>query len=391
MLGRVIAIVALATQVAHAGAKDDDDTKAADDQLVLVNAAVKLGDIGQIANLRRVLHQRGLLFKLPEKLEATLDGRNVLIADLDAIKEAAASSDYATALKIIETDEARILEQAANGDPIPALAQLAEWRGIIAAALNEQDEALKEFRCAYRLNPAWVPDKKLVSPRVRAIIKKARRELADTGTLRVDADPDDAKVQVDGGDAKPAKDKQELAVGVHLVQVTAPQRAPYAELVDIEKGQTYRMPISLDKETKYDRAARLVDETAAAPAGKLRLKRAKELAHLAGVKKMLVIEDGSEDHVTVRLYDVELRKVSNQIQLDSDTSSAAIARKIKAALDPDNLIDANSVVGASSVQRAQPAKWYEHWYVWAGVAAVGLAGYGGYSYATREPTMVRGF
>ncbi|MGE5185532.1 MAG: PEGA domain-containing protein [Acidobacteriota bacterium] len=390
MLGRVIAALALAASVAHANARDDDDARPADDQLVLVNAAVKLGDIGQIANLRRVLSQRGLLFKLPEKLEATLDGRNVLISDLDAIKAAAASSDYATALKIIETDEGRILEQAANGDPIPALAQLAEWRGIIAAALDERDEALKEFRCAYRLNPAWIPDKRLVSPRVRAMIKKAHRETTETGTLRVDADPDEAKVQVDGGDARPAKDRQELPVGIHLVQITAPDREPYADLVEIDKDQTYRMPISLDKETKVDRAARLVDATAAAPAGKPRLKRARQLARLTGVKKMLVIEDGSEDHVTVRLYDVELRKVSNQIQLDGDTPSAAIARKIKVALDPDNLVDAGSVVNASS-PRAQPAKWYEHWYVWAGVAAVGLAGYGGYSYATREPTMVRGF
>lgn len=387
MLGRVIAVLALATTAAYADHADDG--VAPDDQVVLVNAAAKLGDIGQIANVRRALSQRGLLFKLPDKLEATLDGRNVLIADLDAIKDAAATSDYATALKIIETDETRILEQAANGDPIPALAQLAEWRGLIAAALNEQDEALKQFRCAFRLNPAWIPDKKLVSPRVRSMIKKAKREISDTGMLRVDPDPDDAKVHIDGGDARSAKDKIELPVGVHLVQVTAPQRAAYAELVDIEAGQTYKMPIALDKETKFDRAARLVDETAAAPAGKPRLRRTSDLARLTGVKRMLVIEDGSEDHITVRLYDVELHKVSNQIQLDGDAPSAAIARKIKAALDPDNLIDASAIV-VTSQSRSQP-KWYEHWYVWAGVAAVGLAGYGSYSYMTREPTMVRGF
>jgi len=386
MLGRLALIACTLEGIAYA----DEPASSADDQIVLVNAAPRLGDLDQIAKLRHSLGARGMLFKLNDKIEATLDGRNLVIADLDALKDAYASGDFANAKKIIEADEGRILEQAASGDPIPALAQLAEWRGIIAAAMNEKDEALRQFRLAYRLNPAWLPDKHVVKPNVRAIIKKAHREPTETGSLRVDADPDDAKVQLDGGEAKAAHDKIELPIGLHVVQVTAPSRASYAELVEIEQGQTFRMPIALDKESKLDRAARLVDQTAAAPAGKSRLKRARELTHyLSGPKRVLVIEDCSEDHVTVRLYDVELKKVSNQIQLDGDATSSAIAHKVQSALDPENLVDVNAVVAAPG--KAESKHWYERWYVWAGVAAVALGGYGGYEYMTRQPTMVKGF
>jgi hypothetical protein len=388
VLGRVALLACTLGSVAYA---DEPSTPTSDDQIVLVNAAPRLGDIGVIAKLRRSLGSRGMLFKLPEKLEATLDGRNLLIADLDALKDAYGSGDFASALKIIESDEARIVAQAANGDPIPALAQLAEWRGIIAAALNEKDEALRQFRFAYRLNPAWLPDKHVVKPNVRAIIKKAHREPTETGFLRVDADPDGAKVQVDGGEQKDAREKLELPVGLHLVLVTAPSRASYAELVDIEAGQPFRMPIALDKESRLDRAARLVDETASAPAGKSRLKRARELTHyLSGPKRVLVVEDGSEDHVTVRLYDVELKKVSTQIQLDGDATPSTIAHKIQSALDPENLVDA----GAISATQSKDKRWYERWYVWAGVAgvaAVAVGGYGLYEYNNRPPTMLKGF
>ena len=360
-----------------------------DQQVVVINAASKLGSVGQIARLRRVLDSRNMLVKLDKNLEATLDGRNVLIADVDAIKEAYGSADYETALKIIDTDETRILGEAVSRDPIPALAELSQWRGIIAAALNQQDEALRWFRAAYRFNPAWVIDKKLASPRVRSLVKKAKREVTEMGTLRVNTDPEDARISIDGGEARAAGEKITLPVGKHLVMITAPKRKPYVELVDITQDETFRIDINLDDESTLDRAARLVDATAAAPAGKPRLKRARALAKLTGVPRMLVIEDGGEDHVMVRLYDVDTKKVSKPLELDDQASSAAIARKVLAALEPDNMLEPTSVMVIEKPARSQ--RWYERWYVWAAVAAIGVGTYAGYEYMSREPTSVRGF
>lgn len=366
---------------------EDDDTP---EQVVVVNAAAKLGSVGQIARLRRVLDSRNMLVRLDKNLEATLDGRNVLIADVDAIREAYSSADYELALKIIETDEERILGEAVNRDPIPALAELSQWRGIIAAGLDQQDEALGWFRAAYRFNPAWHIDKRLASPRVRSLVKRAKREPDETGTLRVYTDPDDARISIDGAGARSAGDKLDLPIGKHLVMITAPKRKPYAELVEIAKDETYRIDISLDDETTLDRAARLVDATAAAPAGKPRLKRARALAKLTGTPRLLVIEDGGEDHVLVRLYDVDLKKVSRPLELEGTAPSSAIARKIVAALDPDNLVDVNTIVlHQDGVEKPKP--WYARWYVWAAVGAVAIGGYATYDYMSREPTAVRGF
>ena len=88
----------------------------------------------------------------------------------------------------------------------------------------------------------------------------------------------------------------------------------------------------------------MVDASAAAPAGKPRLKRARALAKLTGVTRMLFVEDGGDDHITVRLYDVETKKVSKPLDIEGAASSAAIARKVIAALDPENLVDVNTVV-----------------------------------------------
>jgi hypothetical protein len=101
-----------------------------------------------------------------------------------------------------------------------------------------------------------------------------------------------------------------------------------------------------------------------------------------------VIEDGSDDKVTLRVYDVGTKKVSKPLDLDGQASSAAIARKVIAALDPDNMMDATNVI---VVEKQRKQHWYERWYVWAGVAAVAGGGFLTYHYATREPTSIRGF
>jgi hypothetical protein len=389
--------IVLAAGVAHADHRvattEDDDTptaKAADQdhKVVMVNAAAKLGDIGQILRVRQVLSKRGMLVKLPDRLEATLDGSNVLISNLDAIKDAYARSDFSTALRLIDDDQERILREAANRDPIPALAELSQWRGIIAAASDDQDEAVRQFRAAYRFNPAWVIDKRLASPRVRAMAKKAHVEPDERGTLRVSPDPGDARVAIDGGEAKPVAKKLQLPVGVHLVMVTADGRRSYTALVDIRADKVDKLEVALDNEDKLDRAARLVDETVAAPAGKPRLKRTKALAQLTGSDRLLVVEDGSENHLTMRLYDVGARKVSRPLELDSEASSAVIARKVAAALEPDNMVDIDSLTTGES---AHEAHWYQHWYVWAGLAAVVGGGIVGYESIHHPPTTLRGF
>ena len=219
---------ALAKETRTATTLPHPPTRRTSDQLVLVNAASRLGDVGKIEKLRKVLDSRGLLVKLPRRLEAALDGRAVQISDVDAIKDAYANQDFGTALKIIEEDEARILLAAAAGDPLPALSELAEWRGLIAAQKNNEDEAIDWFRTSYRFNSARQVDKRLASPAVRKLMKKARHETDAIGKLLVKADPDTAMVQIDGDKPQPSGTKIELPAGTHLVTITAEGRTSYS-------------------------------------------------------------------------------------------------------------------------------------------------------------------
>jgi hypothetical protein len=370
--------------------EEKEGKKPADDQqLVLLNASAKLGDRGQVDRLRRVLDSRGLLMKLPERMEATLDGRNVLIADVDAIRDLYNRLDFAAALEMVQANETRILAGAVGGDPVPALAALSEWRGLIAAGMDQPDEAVHWFRAAHRLNPAWTPDKKLAGPRVRPLIKKARKETDETGKLRIDADPETALVSIDGGKAQPITEKLTLPVGMHLVTITADKRKLYAEMVDIRANHVEKIEIALEQESQSDRAAKLFDAAVSAPPGKARLKRTRALSAVAGgATRFLVIEEGNEDKVTVRVYDNDTKKVSKPMELDSGASSATIARKVMAALDPDNMVEPSTVM---IIEKQRSQRWYERWYVWVGVAAIAGGSFLTYQYATREPTTVRGF
>ena len=100
-----------------------------------------------------------------------------------------------------------------------------------------------------------------------------------------------------------------------------------------------------------------------------------------------MIEDGNDDHITVRVYDLDAKKVSKPVNLLGTESSAVIARIVNGALDPESMVDANTLV---VVERNQPKKWYEHWYVWAAVGAVAVGTFAGYELMSREPTSVRG-
>ncbi len=393
----IASIVLVSTSIGSASPRvaaddrdDDDDVSSSDEQLVLLNATSKLGDRNQIDRIRRVLDSKGLLLRLPDRVEAALDGRSVLIGDLDSIRDAYTKLEFATALEMVEADETRILQNANAGDPIPALTELAEWRGLISAGMERPDEATKWFRLAVRLNPAWDMDKKFATARVRPFVKKARKALGETGKLKISVDPEDAMIQIDDGKAQPVKDKMTLEVGYHLVLLTAKGRGTYAEIVEITPDEPFKLEISLEKETSSDKAAKLIDATVTAPPGKARLKKTKALSKVAkGATRYLVIEAGDEEKLTLRYYDTSASKVSKPIELLRDSSSNRIAKKLVAALDPDNMIEPTSITIIQKEQRSQ--RWYERWYVWAGIAAVAGGGFLGYQYMTREPTSIRGF
>lgn len=384
-----LALTLASTTAAYADRHSDDGEERAGDQVVVVNAS---GDNpGQVERIHRVLDQRHMLFHVSESLEATLEGRSVLTADLELIRHAYASADFATALKIIGEDEKKLLLRG-GADLTISLSTLAGWRGLIAAADDKDDESLRQFRAAVRFNPAYQIDKRLPSPKVKATISKAHHELEVTGVLKTTVDPEEATVVVDGNDAKPATEKRKLPIGLHLVQISARDKKSHAEIVDIDDVKPVRLEVTLDPESMADKAVKLVDESAAAPSGAARLERARALAKLVGIDRLLFVEGASEDGVKVRLYDVGTKRISKALTFDPNESSATIAADIKSALDPSTTVDVGPSIGAHGGDpEHDDDRWYNHWYVWAGAAVIvgGLAIT--YSYETRDPTSIKGF
>lgn len=375
---------------AHAGNDDAPPARTENEKpVVLLNAAVKLGGLGPVNKIRRVLDTRGLLLEIPEGLAATLDGRAVQIADVDAIRDAYRDAKFEEALKLVEENELRILQNASS-DPLSALAELSQWRALISVGQDRKEEAVSWFRAALRFNPAWTLEAGLAGPKVARLVKRAQRETTETGTLRIEAEPAAATVAIDGGKPQPFDEKLVLPIGHHLVTITAEGRTSYSELVEIVESRVTKLAISLEKETKSDRAARLMDATVAAPPGEARMKQVKGVSRFVGATRFLVIEDMNPERTVVRVYDVDMKKISKQIDVEGSASSAAIARKVLAALDPENMVDARTVIVVSDGPQ-QPKRWYQRWYVWAGVAAVAGGGALGYHYLTRDPTSIRGF
>ncbi len=371
---------------------DDDevdvtpDTKSGE-QVVILNASSRLGNTGRMTRVKRVLESRNMLVDLPTNVENALAGANVLVGDVDEIRNAYLNFDFEHALDLVRTDETRILRNVSGGDPVPALAELAQWRGFIAAGKDDHRDAVRWFRAAVRLNPAWTPDKGLTSPQIRPLVKRAREEVDEHGRLAVSVEPADARVRIDDGRPRRAHGKIKLRTGYHLVTISAHKHASYAEMVDIKPGKVYRLEIALERESRSDKLGRLIERAVAAPAGKARLRRTRSLSKYAnGATHFLVIEDGSHDEFTMRVYDVKRKKVSKPLDFDNQAAATTIARKVVAALDPDTMMSPNSIM---VVERQHHQRWYERWYVWVGVAALAGGSYFGYRYMTREPTVVR--
>lgn len=361
--------------------------------MVLINASADV-DAGQIARLHRVLDQRGLLFHLSESLEALLEGRNVLQSDLDAIKAAYASADWPGAEKIINEDEKRLLGHG-GADVATSLSLLYGWRGLIAGAQGKNDEeALRYFRAALRLNPAWQVDKRLPSPTVKQLIAKAHHEADQTGLLKITTDPSDAQVSIDGNPQRGSTEKVKLTVGLHLVQVLADGKKTHAEMVDIDDVKVSHIDATLDPETELDKAAKLVDENAATPPGTARLERARAFKKLTSANRFLMIEGNDDTRVRARLYDVAAKAVSKPLSIDGNAASALIAGQVKTALGPgtgDSVVVVGGGSGDDSGGPTEHPRWYNRWYVWAG-AAVLLGGVViTYELSSRDPTSLRGF
>lgn len=363
----LVAGLALAAPAASAQPADDSDG------VIVVNGGASTDEL---AKLRKRIEALGVLQPTSAAVSAALE--NEPPYDLDPIKNAYANFEFDRADELIEVALGELFANGAPEQMAAGAAELLYWRGLVADNADRGDDALAWFAAAFRIAPDLEIDRGTTSPRVRALIDTARRSRPKARTLYIDGatiEPGTAELAVDGGAPAPLTDEVDLAIGYHLVVVTARKKKPFAALVDIRAARDNGLEIVLDDEDDVSRARRLRLETLDARTREDRLKRARRLAKLTGARRFLVIEGDVDPKV--RVYDAV-----------ADTESAPMA--LKRATQP-SVLAALLGVDAGALG-TDPPPWYKRWYVWAAVGAVVAGGsVGVYAYTQREPTRITGF
>jgi hypothetical protein len=167
-------------------------------------------------------------------------------AEREAIRSAVTAERYADALELVDRATTRLFHGRARRT-LPRLAELAQWRALIASGRDEPEAAVAWFRAALTFDPAWSLDEALASPGRLRLVREARRPPAASGWLRVISDRG-ARLQLDGDPARMIAGPRAVAVGHHRVVISRPGHISHAELVEIAADRTTRIIVALDRE-----------------------------------------------------------------------------------------------------------------------------------------------
>lgn len=162
------------------------------------------------------------------------------LREREAIRTAVTAERYDDALMLVERATARLLRRDPNA--LPILAELAQWRALIAGGQDDPDLAVSWFRTAFTLDPAWTLDEALASPTSLRLIREARRPPEATGWLRVVAEPG-TRLQIDREPPRVLAGRARLPVGNHRVVITPPGELSHAQLVEITEDHTTRLVV----------------------------------------------------------------------------------------------------------------------------------------------------
>ena len=361
------AAVALATVApAIATAQPASDSEG----VIVVNGGATTSELER---LRKRIENLGVLQPTSAAITAAL--ANQPPYDLAPIRNAFANFEFERADELIEAVLADLFDFGAEEQIADGVAELLYWRGLVAANNDRPDDALRWFTAGFRIAPALEVDNATASPSVRALINSAKKARPPLRPLYIDGlGPDDdlAELAIDGGPPQAVPDEIDLAIGLHLVVVTARKKQPFATMVDVRGNRDNGVTVQLDDEDDVTRARRLRLETLEATTTSDRLKRARRLAKLTGARRTLVIDADTE----VRVY-------------DAVTDTATDGMPLKRATQPSMLA---SLLGVEERTDLRAPVWYKRWYVWAAVGAVAVGGgIGIYAYSQRDPTRITGF
>jgi hypothetical protein len=157
--------------------------------------------------------------------------------------------------------------------------------GLIHLATSERERAEEAFGRIFVWNPDYSPDEKMFSPKIVALIEKARAQaLARPGaSLAVNVLPADARPALDGRDIEMTGPPVSVPAGEHCLSVARPGFESWRERLILEPGAALVRRIVLPPEPESVEGA-----------GDARPAAARRLAQQYGVDGMIWIEGGTK-------------------------------------------------------------------------------------------------
>jgi hypothetical protein len=317
------------------------------------------------SRLRRILDSQDRLAPQPDLVEAALGGVPIGRPSFDDVRKAFSDFRYQDAERLLEDLSDRLLASG-SVDAIKPLAEVLWWRGLMAA-VDDREKPTEQrrksklyFTAAFALDSELTTDAAVTPPRVRLLMDEARRGRAEEGLLQLEADAEDAELSIDGGSSTELLADQEIPTGLHLLQISAPERGSVLRLVEVNKGSTVRLSVELPPEAKPDTVRRLISEASSVPEGKPRLPVLTRLSRLVETPQLLLVEGVDDERAKIRLYDLPGKRMSQQFSFAPSDSSTAVAALVDRAYRFD---------GGPEPER----RWFQRWQVWAGVGVVAVS------------------
>jgi hypothetical protein len=274
-------------------------------------------------------------------------------------------------------EAARIGEQL--GDVPGAAAWNAEIElgiGLTAAQVGLTQLAERAFRMAATLDPARRLLEAEAAPAVLQLYERVQREVAvaPLGELDVRVAAAQARVFLDDVALGPSPARFHASVGRHVLRVETPGHRVYGALIDVLEGVRPPLLVQPSPEPELDQARELTD--AAQRGDYPAAVRALRALQRAGVPlgPVLVLESSPTGHKALLVL-CQPTGCEAALRM-SGTELPAIAPGT--TLDPERLAEARQWLAQPSSAaprlRAVGPAWWQHWYLWGGIAAAALAG-----------------
>jgi hypothetical protein len=359
---------------------------AAPRRIVVVNLAAD-GAAGEVATakIRADLARRpeldplasGLLAAaLEERLPALSPEQEIVAGVQQLLREAreayATRGAHEEAFDSLKLAQSRLVRVPPTPEVRALWAEISIELGVVALAKQDRAESLDSFRLARAFDPNRTDlDPAIYDPEVIKVYAEAGKPRANTASLSVSTDYDDATLWVDGVEV--AGRTVALTPGKHIVTVAYPDHRTAGQRVTVVDGPAAEVSLPLERLPVNQRAEAMRRRLLAdlSPPDVF-LDAARDAATLTGLETVVVVRSTAPGTAEAALWDRERDKLGHWLPI---TGKKSITRLLTPLLPRTGPVDGNGRL-IIPPPPPPPKKWWERTDVRIGGAAAVVLGVG---------------